>query len=106
VPVIARYEVVENLNLEAGLSFNYLFKAEYYDGTWNDFISEVGPNSMETALLFGLNYRFFRRFDINVRWNYSLFPVRGEYSGDPYSRGAWFNHVINFGLYFHIGQTN
>jgi hypothetical protein len=105
VPILGSYEAVENLKLEAGLSLNYLFKAEYYDGAWYDF-GEYGPNPFETALIFGLNYSFFKRFDFNIRWNYSLFSVRNSYSGTNFNEGAWFNHVINFGLYFHIGDNN
>ena len=106
VPIIGQYEAVENLKLEAGLSFNYLFKAEYYDGTWYDnWVPGEEPNSMETALVFGFNYTFFTRFDMNIRWNYSLFPVRSTYAGSTWGDGAWYNHVINFGLYFHIGKV-
>ena len=104
VPILATYEAIENLKIETGLSFNYLFKAESFNGTWDE--DEDGVvNSFETAVLFGLNYRFFTRFDLNIRWNYSLFPVRSEYSSSTWGEGAWSNQVINFALYFHLGQT-
>lgn len=103
VPVIGTFEAVENLKLEAGLSFNYLFNAEYYDGAWFK-LEDEGLNDFETAMLFGINYRFFTRFDLNLRWNYSLMPVRGEYSSSNWGNGSWYNHVINFALYFHFGN--
>jgi hypothetical protein len=107
VPVLAAYEAVENLKLEAGLSVNFLFNSRYFNGTWYEGGELNGePNSMETSILAGINYRFFYRFDINIRWNYSLFPIRSEYSGSNYGEGALSNHVINFGLYFYIGQRN
>jgi hypothetical protein len=104
VPILGTYEAVENLKIEAGISFNYLFKAEYYQYTWyNEWYGDE-PNSIETSLCLGINYAFFNRFDLNVRWNYSLFPVHSEYSGSDFGEGAWYNHVLNFGLYFHLGQ--
>lgn len=106
VPIMGTYEAAKNLKLEGGLSFNYLYKAQYFDGAWFEWDEGEGPNSFETAILFGINYRFFQRFDLNLRWNYSLFPVRATYSGSPYSEGAWYNQVINFGLYFHIGPNS
>jgi hypothetical protein len=103
VPIIGTFQAIENLKLEAGLSINYLFKAEYFDGAWfNNW--DLEPNSMETSILFGINYKFFTRFDLNLRWNYSLFPIRTVYSGSSWGEGAWYNHVINFGLYFYLGQ--
>lgn len=104
VPIIGTYEAVENLKIEAGISFNYLFSARYNDASgWNNF-EEDGPNAFETSLLAGLNYRFFTRFDLNLRWNYSLVPISGDYTGQTYITGAMSNHVINFALYFNLGS--
>lgn len=105
MPVLGTFEPKTNLKLEAGLSFNYLFNAEYFDGAWFDF-GDDGPNPFETALVFGINYRFFTRFDLNIRFNYSLMPIRGEYAGSNWGDGAWSNQVISFGLYFHLGSQN
>ena len=107
VPVVGSYEVVDNLKLQAGLSVNYLFKAEYHDGAWFDnWAPGEEPNQFETALVFGLNYRFFQRFDFNLRYSYSLFPVRSKYTGSSWGEGAWYNQVASFALYFHIGQRD
>lgn len=105
VPVLGTYEVINNLKLQAGLSINYLFNAEYHDGAWfNNWPPGEEPSQFETALIFGLNYRFFQRFDFNLRYGYSLFPVRSKYTGSSWGEGAWYNQVATFALYFHIGQ--
>jgi hypothetical protein len=104
LPLIGSYETVKNLKLEAGLSINYLFKAEYYDGAWFTWDQEDEPNPFETSMLFGINYTLFQRFDFNLRFNYSLFPVRSKYSGSSWGEGSWYNQVVNFALYFHLGQ--
>lgn len=105
VPVLGTFKPIEHLKLEAGLSINYLFKAEYYDGAWFNY-GDDGPNPFEAAVVIGLNYTFFTRFDLNVRWNSSLVPIRGEYTGATFVDGAWSNHVINFALYFHLGNRD
>jgi len=106
VPLIGTFEAVENLKLEAGISFNYLFSGKISDASgWNDF-NDDGPNSFETSVLFGLNYRFFTRFDLNLRYNVSLVPISGDYTGQTFKKGAMSNHVISFALYFHLGNRD
>lgn len=105
VPIIAGYKPINALKIEGGVSFNYLFSAEFYDAVWeNMFDWYEQPNNFEMALTFGVNYTFFQNFDLNVRYNYSLFPVRTNYSGSSLGEGAWFNNVLSFALYFHIGR--
>jgi Outer membrane protein beta-barrel domain len=109
MPVLASYEAVKNLKIQAGLSFNYLFSAAYYDCDWFDFFDddvELPPNRFETAITFGINYTFFKFADINARYSYSLMPIRSAYSTSSYGEGAWFNNVLSFALYFNIGNSN
>lgn len=103
IPVLVTYKAVKNLKIEAGISINYLFKAQYYDGGWFD-DWDLEPNKLESALTFGVNYKFFNRFDLNARYSYSLFPVRSKLSSSTLGTGAWFNNVITFALYFEIGD--
>jgi hypothetical protein len=103
LPILVTYKTIDALKLEGGISINYLFKAEYYDDDWMDnWILE--PNKLETAIVFGVNYTFFQNFDINARYSYSLFPVRSFSSSSNFSEGAWFNNVLSFALYFHLGR--
>ncbi len=104
LPILARYEAVSNLNIEGGLSINYLFLAKVYNGAWVD-VNKETIHKVEAALAFGVNYQFFKRFDFNIRYNYSLLPARSEYSGSTWGEGAWYNQVINFALYFHLSQN-
>jgi hypothetical protein len=103
LPVLATYEAIENLKIQAGISFNYLFDAQWYDGGWSD-SWDFPPNTLETSLAFGVNYHFFKSFDMNIRYSYSLLPIRAKESTDNWSVGAWFNNVVTFALYFEIGR--
>lgn len=104
VPVVARYEAVNHLNIEGGLSINYLFNSKAFVGSWMD-LDQEGLKSFETAIVIGINYQFFQRFDFNIRYNYSLLPIRGKYVTSTWGDGVWYSQVINFALYFHFGQT-
>ncbi len=103
LPILATYKAIENLKIQAGVSINYLFVAKRYDGSWFD-DWDFPPNSLETSLTFGINYRFFQTFDMNIRYSYSLLPIRAEVSTDSWGVGAWFNNVVTFALYFEIGK--
>jgi hypothetical protein len=99
---LAKFEIIDNLDIQAGLSFGYLFNAAFDEG--DGYIKfEQEPNRMEVAVCPGLNYSFFDKFDINVRYSYSVFPVYSRYTGATYGTGAWYNNVITFGFYFRIG---
>ena len=106
IPVIATYRPIRPLQIETGISFNYLYNGEIYDGDWFDIFDyfERKPNKIESSFLVGLNYTFFKSFDFNIRYNYSLMPVRSKYSSSQWGQGAWFNNVISFALYFHFGD--
>lgn len=104
LPVLVSYKALDALKIEAGVSFNYLYSASHYDGSWSDEWA-LEPNKFETALIFGVNYTLFNAFDFNVRYSYSLFPVRSaDYSTSTIEEGAWFNNFISFGMYFNLGN--
>jgi len=104
LPVLATYEAIDNLKVQAGISLNYLFDAQWYDGGWSD-SWDTPPGELESDLTFRINYHFFQRFDFNLRYSYSLFPVRSKASTDSWGVGAWFNNVVTFALYFDIGNN-
>lgn len=105
VPVLITYQATERLKIETGLSFNYLFSAKYYEDGWFDLQEwDVPPSKFETSFALGFNYKLREKVDVNVRYGYSLFPVRSRQSGSNFGQGAWFNNVLTFALYFHLGQ--
>ncbi len=103
IPVLARYNATEKLKLEAGVGFNYLFSDSYYNGEWMDDAND-DLHPIESALNLGINYTYFSRFDFNLRFSYSLFPVRGNSSTSSFGEGAFYNNVLTFGVYFHLGS--
>jgi len=102
IPLVAKYELIKKLDLQAGISFGYLFNAARDDG-YGYVKFENLDNRIDLSLCAGLNYSFFDRFDLNIRYSYSMFPIAGRYAGANYDTGALFNNVITFGFYFRLG---
>jgi len=102
IPIVAKFEIVKKLDIEAGVSIGYLFNAARNDGYGYVKFEEV-PEKFEGAICAGLNYLLFDKVGVNARYSYSLFPVYSQYTGATYGTGAWYNNVITFGFYFVLG---
>ena len=102
IPLVAKFEIIDNLDIQAGFSVGYLFNAARNDG-YGYVKYDEKDGSVELALCVGLNYSFFNRFDVSIRYSYSVFPLSASYTGATYETGAYFNNVITFGFYFKIG---
>lgn len=102
IPIVAKFELVEKFNLDAGLSFGYLFNAARNDGYGYEKYDEVDGN-MDMAMLIGLDYSFFERLTVSAMYSYSIFPLYASYTGASYESGAYFNNVITFGFYIRLG---
>jgi hypothetical protein len=106
-PVLVKTSLMPRLNAEAGLAGAYLFNSlEDTDGY--GFVEPQYPESVpfdqfELSGLIGLNYDLIERFILNVRFNYSLLPVRPHPGGQYHwlDRGQ-FNNAMLFSLYYHI----
>ncbi|MBN1599081.1 MAG: PorT family protein [Bacteroidales bacterium] len=105
IPLVVKYKLFKNFKLEAGLSFGYLFAAAQKDAAGYFQFEEI-PDRTETAICIGLTYDLFDRLTVGARGSYSLFPIWGD-PLESYGKGAWFNSVITFGLYYRIeGKQN
>lgn len=100
IPVLAKVFIVGGLNIEAGLSFNFLSTAKV-KGTneqGNDYNHSVksGAKGFDLSIPVGLNYEFSRWFDIGVRYDISTVRVWEE-SNNKARNGNW---SINLGFRF------
>lgn len=102
IPLVAKYEIVKKLDIEAGVSFGYLFNAARDDG-YGYIKFENLENRTDLSICAGLSYLVFDKVDIGIRYSYSMFPIAGRYAGANYDTGALFNNVITFGFYFIFG---
>lgn len=88
IPVLAKVYLIGGLNLEAGVAFNWLVKAQQ---KWNSSSYDMYGNAIETTthtrsliddcksfdltIPVGINYQFRRWFDLGVRYDISTIRV-------------------------------
>ena len=102
IPLVTTFKPLKYLAFQGGLSFGYLFSAGRNDGDGYQKIN-LSKNT-ETALCVGINFSYFKSFDLNARFAYSVFPISADYIDQTFNYGALYNDVITFGIYYHIGE--
>lgn len=87
VPVLADFYLSTKMFAESGLSAGYLFSARE-DKTGYGYIAPSPPfRKVELAYQLGLNYQFTSHIRGNLRFSYSLLPIRNN----PGNQVWWFN---------------
>lgn len=104
IPVLAKLYLIGGLNIEAGVSFNWLVRAQSKEVnvinesgtvvTSQDLLGSSKP--FDLSIPVGLNYQFSRLFDIGVRYDISTVRIPDERKNHA-KNGNW---SINLGLRF------
>lgn len=106
MPLLVRYLYKPKLNFESGLSLGYLAGSEErYNG---DIIEGARPfNKYEFGWIIGANVLLYKKLTFNVRYSYSILPVRPHSGGAVYqgNRGQY-NNVVAFSFYYKFGAKN
>lgn len=96
LPVLASYNIIENLWVEGGMQVGYLVNAETEEetttsGTTGELISETETidqtsnyESIDTALAGGLRYKLNRNFMIQARYIQSINDINKNLEGNQY----------------------
>jgi hypothetical protein len=106
MPLIAKYLYKPKISFESGLAIGYLAASkEEFNG---DPIPGARPfRKYEFSWLIGGNYQLFKKIAFNVRYSYSILPIR-KHAGDAVfqnNRGQY-NNVLSFSFYFKLGAPN
>lgn len=101
IPVLAKLNIIAGLNVEAGISFNFLTKAQVkgylvQDGGMMTQNIKDNCKKFDFSIPVGVSYRFFRIFEAGIRYDISLARVP-EQSNDKAKNSNW---SINFGVRF------
>lgn len=100
IPVLAKAYIIEGLNVEAGISFNFLTKAEYEykDVNGRNVSTSVKDyvKKFDLSIPVGINYQFRRWFDVGIR--YDISTIRVPKDSDHKARNA--NWAISAGFRF------
>jgi hypothetical protein len=103
VPVLVNYHYRERVLFELGLSPEFLVynrEEDQYGQTPED----APPfHLFNLSAIGGIGYVFLERFTANIRYNYSVIPIREHASGQTYllNRGQY-NNVLTFSIYYQI----
>lgn len=105
VPVLINYHYRERVLFELGLSPEFLVynrEDDQYGQTPED---APAFHLFNMSAIGGIGYVFLQRFTANVRYNYSVFPIREHASGQIYllNRGQY-NNVLTFSIYYQISK--
>jgi hypothetical protein len=99
LPLLLQFRISEKTSVEAGIAAAYLFSSS------NDL--GLGPeapnppfNKYDFPWIGGISYFFTDKFSVNVKFSYSIVPIRG--TTDEYHLGGQFNHQLCFGVYYKI----
>lgn len=107
IPLFLKYHFLRKFNANIGVTAGYLQKAtENKDGI-GDEPADPPFNEFEFSGLAGLEYEFIDNFFFNVRFNYSIIPVR-NHPGDQFfflNRGQY-NNVLTFAVYYQLANPN
>lgn len=103
IPVFLKYHFLGRFNANVGLTAGYLQKATEDKDKIGDEPADPAFNSFELAALAGVEYQISEKFYFNLRFNYSILPVR-DHPGDQtyYLNRGQYNNVLTFAVYYQI----
>lgn len=105
LPLFLKYRFLDKFSANIGLAVGYLQKStENKDGI-GDEPADPPFNEFEFSGLAGVEYEFLQNFYFNVRFNYSILPVR-DHPGDQtffVNRGQY-NNALTFAVYYQIAN--
>lgn len=107
VPLFLKYSFLNKFTANVGLAAGYLQKGtEDKDGI-GDEPADPSFNQFELSGLIGVEYHIIDRFYFNVRFNYSILPVR-SHPGDQtfYLNKGQYNNVLTFAVYYQISNPD
>lgn len=107
MPFLIKYQYKYKLTFEAGLGFGYLasHKEGNENGPFPDY-AQIPFHKFELNYQIGGYYQLFKNLSVNVRYLYSLLPIRQHINGENkflFSKGQ-FNNVICFSLYYQFNK--
>lgn len=106
VPILINYHYRERVLFEIGVSPEFLFASKEMEDVNGNSPEDAPPfHRLTMSAIGGIGYVFLERFTVNVRYNYSIIPIRDHPSGQTYllNRGQYSN-VLTFSVYYKISK--
>lgn len=99
VPVLYRWEFINNLSVMGGLSFNMIVNSKVYDisgSVMQDWEHDYNIKFFELGLLLGLNYIVQDHYEFSFRYGYSLTPIGISHDTRRRFLGGLRNNFLQF----------
>jgi len=102
LPLLVKYKINNKINAEIGIVEAFL-RTAYEDDGGGDIVPDIPFRKWETSLLVGALYNINNKLLADVRFGYSIIPVREHPGGQSFllNKGQ-FNNVISISLYYKI----
>lgn len=102
LPLLFEFRISQLFGAETGVAASYLFASSNNLG-----LGDEAPDPPFKKVDFPFNlggyYFFNEHFSLNVKYSYSLVPIRGvRYSEGTFRSGGQFNHQLNIAIYYKI----
>jgi hypothetical protein len=100
MPLLWKY-TLKKFTYELGPSFGFLLNS-YIENETGTISFRGDLNKTETTVNVGINYNLSRRFQVNWRYSYSLFPVKYFAGKKIYDNLGYYNNVLQFTLRYNF----
>lgn len=107
LPIFLKYRFLDKFSANIGLAVGSLQKATEDKGGYGDEPAYPEFNQFEFSGLVGVEYKIIENLLFNVRFNYSILPVRAHPGDQTYflNKGQY-NNVLTFAVYFQLANPN
>lgn len=107
LPVFLKYRFLDKFSANIGLAAGTLQKATEDKGGYGDEPAYPEFNQFELSGLVGVEYKIIENLLFNVRFNYSILPIRAHPGDQTYflNKGQY-NNVLTFAVYFQLANPN
>ncbi len=105
MPVFFKYKFLNRFTANIGLAVGYLQKSTEDKDAVGDEPADPAFDKFEFSGLAGVEYKIIEKLFFNVRFNYSIFPVRAHPGDQTFflNRGQY-NNVLTFTVYYQLAN--
>ena len=108
MPFLLKYTIKNKLSMDAGIGLGYLAShRENINDAPSDPIGARPFNKYEISYQMGGNYQILPKLAFNIRYVYSILPVRPHAGGGKHGLN-WgeYNNVISFSIYYQFKKAD
>ena len=107
LPLFLKYNFLDKFSINVGVAVGYLQKATEDKDRIGDEPADPPFNEFEFSGLAGIEYKIIKNLFFNVRFNYSILPIRDHPGDQAYflNRGQY-NNVLTFAVYYQLANSN